>query len=99
MMMVMVMAMIIVAVTIIVRVIVLGVDVNCSGVHPELNASDPFALLTLEMEVVVLEVDFTQLPFECRWRHSEIGQCPNQHISANPREAVQVKNPHFEPIE
>jgi hypothetical protein len=87
MMVVMVMivvAVIVMAVSMIVRMRVLGMNVDRSRVHPELNASDPFARLTLEMQVVVFEVDFTQLPFEYRRRHSEIGECPNKHIAANP---------------
>ena len=67
-----------------VRMLVLGMNVDCSRVHPELNASDRFARLTLEMQVVVFEVNFTQLPFEYRRRHSEIGECPDKHIAANP---------------
>jgi hypothetical protein len=79
-----VMVMIVVAVSMIVRMLVLGMNVDCSRVHPKLNAGDPFARLALEMQVVVFEVDFTQLPFEYRWRHPEIGECPNKHIAANP---------------
>ncbi len=79
-----VVAVIVMAVSMIVRMLVLGLNVDCSRVHPKLNAGDPFARLALEMQVMVFEVDFTQLPFEYRRRHSEIGECPNKHIAANP---------------
>jgi hypothetical protein len=52
MMVVMVMivvAVIVVAVSMTVQMLVLAMNVDCSRVHPELNASDPFARLTLEM--------------------------------------------------
>ena len=71
------------------------VDVDCASVHPEFDSRDPFALLALEMQVMIFECDLGQFPFEYRWRDSEIGQCPDKHVATDPREAVQVENPHW----
>jgi hypothetical protein len=75
--------------------LVFRVDVDCAGVHPEFDSRDPFALLALEMQVMVFECDLGQFPFEYRWRDPEIGQCPDKHVATDPREAVQVENPHW----
>jgi hypothetical protein len=78
----------------IVVILVFRVDVDCAGVHPEFDSRDPFALLALEMQVVVFECDLGQFPFEYRWRDSKVGQCPDKHVATDPREAVHVENPH-----
>jgi hypothetical protein len=78
----------------IVVILVFRVDVDCAGVHPEFDSRDPFALLALEMQVMVFECDLGQFPFEYRWCDSEIGQCSDKHVATDPREAVHVENPH-----
>jgi len=75
--------------------LVFRVNVNCAGVHPEFDSRDPFALLALEMQVVVFECDLGQFPLEYRWCDSEIGQCSDKHVATDPREAVHVENPHW----
>jgi len=74
--------------------LVFRVNVDCTGVHPEFDSRDAFALLALEMQVMVFECDLGQFPFEYRWRDSEIGQCPDKHVATDPGEAVHVENPH-----
>jgi hypothetical protein len=71
------------------------VDVDRAGVYPEFDPLDPFALLALEMQVMVFECNLAQLPFEYRWRDSEIGQSTDKHIATDPGKAVQVENPHW----
>jgi hypothetical protein len=63
----------IVRVIMIVRPFVFRVDVDCTGVYPEFDARDPFALLAFEMQVMVFELDLAQFPFEYRWRDPKIG--------------------------
>ena len=75
--------------------LVFRVDVDGAGVHPEFDPRDPFALLALEMQVMVFECDLGQFPLEYRWCDSEIGQCPDKHVATDPREAVHVENPHW----
>jgi hypothetical protein len=70
------------------------VNVDCAGVYPEFDSGDPFALLALEMQVVVFECDLGQFPLKNGRRHSEISQCPDKHVSTDPGEAVHVENPH-----
>ena len=70
-------------------------DVDCACVHPEFDPLDPFALLALEMQVMIFECNLAQLPFEYRWRDSEIGQSTDKHIVTDPGKAVQVENPHW----
>ena len=77
-----------------IMILVFRVDVDCAGVHPEFDPRDPFALLALEMQVMVFECDLGQFPFEYRRRDSEIGQCSDKHVATDPREAVHVENPH-----
>src|ERR1700747_916788 len=80
-------------------ILVFRVDVDCAGVHPEFDSRDPFALLALEMQVVVFECDLRQFPFEYRWCDSKISQCSDKHVATDPREAIHVENPHLQPIE
>jgi hypothetical protein len=99
--MMVILMMVVISVTVFVLVImilmmfVLRVDVDCAGVHPEFDPLDPFALLALEMQVMVFECNLAQLPFEYRWRDSEIGQSTDKHIATDPGKAVQVENPHW----
>jgi hypothetical protein len=94
MMMVAILMIVFVLMIMILVMLVFRVDVNCAGVHPEFDSRDPFALLALEMQVMVFECDLGQFPFEYRWCDSEIGQCSDKHVATDPREAVHVENPH-----
>jgi hypothetical protein len=96
MMMVVVISMI-VFVPAIMILVMLGfcVDVDCAGVHPEFDSRDAFALLALEMQVMVFKGDLGQLPFEYRWCDPKIGQRSDKHVATDPGEAVQVENPHW----
>ena len=67
---------------------------DCTGVHPKFDTRDPFALLALEMQVMVFQRDLGQLPFEDRRRDSEIGQRAHEHVAADPGEAVEVSDAH-----
>ena len=78
-----------------IMILVFRVDVDCAGMHPKFHSRDPFALLALEMQVMVFECDLGQLPFEYRWCNSKIGQCPDKHVATDPGEAVHVENPHW----
>ena len=94
-MMVVVISMIMFVLVIMILVkLVFRVDVDCAGMHPKFDSRDPFALLALEMQVMIFECDLGQFPFEYRWCDSEIGQGSDKHVATDPREAVHVENPH-----
>jgi len=62
--------------------------------HVELRAGDLGFLGTLDVEVIAVEVEFTQLGFERGEVDSQIEQGADEHIAADAAEDVQVQGLH-----
>lgn len=64
-------------------------------VNAEVHALDLLTLGALEVHVEIAEVEFRQLPFKRGRLYAQITEGTDEHVTADPREAVQIEGFHL----
>ena len=63
-------------------------------VDVELDAGDRGFLLARNVEVIAVQLEFFQLPFEFGGVHPQVKECGDEHIAGDAAENVEVKGFH-----
>jgi hypothetical protein len=58
------------------------------------DTRDTLSFLSREVEMIILDLQLTELPFKCRRTYAQVGQRAHHHIAADPGKAVEVQNRH-----
>lgn len=75
-------------------VLILVMGMGRALMDAEFHPFDPLTLLPLKMHVEIADLELRKFPFESGGAHSEIGECADRHVAADPRDAIEIKDFH-----
>jgi hypothetical protein len=90
-----VMMMVVVAVTLFMLMLVVML---VRKMHVKLHAFDGGLVLARDVEVIAVELEFTEFVLEFVRVHAQINQRANEHVAADAAEDVEIEGFHFIPL-
>jgi hypothetical protein len=58
------------------------------------DARDASSFLSRKVEMIVLDLQLTELPFKRRRANAQVGERAHHHIATDPGKAIEVQNRH-----